>query len=124
MLWALLFYYLFSSSGSDGLVKDIAKHVKEYVHDEATAKQIIAINKEMIREDTTIEKEIAKIKKKLSKLNANRLTSEPEYDAVFTTLDQKRADAREKILDGRFKMKGLMTAAEWNNVYAKAGKQN
>jgi DNA primase large subunit len=120
MLWALLFYYLFSSS-SHGLVKDVAKPVKQYVHDEARAKQIIATNKEMQSEETALEKDTKKIKKRLAKLNENRLTSEAEFQALFAALDLKSADAREKILDSRFKMKGLMTAEEWNNVHVTAG---
>jgi hypothetical protein len=120
MLWALLFYYLFSS-GTHGLVKDIAKPVKQYVHDETRAKQIIATNKEMQSEEAALDKDTKKIKKRLAKLNENRLTSEEEFQALFAALDQKNADAREKILDSRFKMKGLMTAEEWNNVHMTAG---
>ena len=124
MLFAMLFYYIFtlySSGGSDGLVLDITKPVKQYVHDAAKAKQIISVNAEMMSEEAAFEKDEKKAKKQLAKLNSNRLSSEAELNEVFSTLDQKRADARVTILDRRFKMKEMMTAAEWNSVYATAG---
>jgi len=127
MLWAILFLYLyshFSSGCGDGLVKDIAKPVKQYVQDEAKAKQVIAINKEMLNEDAAFEKDIVKAKKNLAKLNGTVLPPRPSLLKFFAALDQERAGAREKIVDSRFKMKGLMTAEEWSNVYATAGRQN
>jgi hypothetical protein len=127
MLWAILFLYLyshFSSGGGEGLVRDIAKPVKQYVQDEVKAKQIIAINKEMLNEEAAFVKDIVKAEIRLAKLNGNRLASEAEFIEIFAALDQKRAGAREKILYNRFKMKGLMTAEEWSNVYQTAGRQN
>ena len=124
MLFALLFLYLFGGSGVDGMVKDIAKPVKEYVQDKAKAKQIIAINEEMLGEEAALRKDTGKAKKQVAKINGNRLASEAEFAEVFAVLDQKRAEAREKILENRFKMKELMTAGEWSRVYATADQQD
>jgi hypothetical protein len=124
MLWAMLIYYFSSSSGMDLLVKDIEKPVKQYVQNEATAKQIISINKEMRSENESANKEIKAEKKLLAKVNRNRLATDAEFDEAFDAIDQMRATAREKILDGRFKMKELMTAGEWSDVYAAADQKN
>jgi hypothetical protein len=124
MLWAMLIYYFSSSSGMDLLVKDIEKPVKQYVQNEATDKQIISINKEMRSENVSANKDIKEEKKLLAKVNRNRLATDAEFDEAFDAIDQMRATAHEKILDGRFKMKELMTAQEWTNVYAAADQKN
>jgi hypothetical protein len=124
MLWAMLIYYFSSSSGMDLLVKDIEKPVKQYVQNEATAKQIISVNKEMRSENEFVNKDIKEEKKRLAKINGIRLATDAEFDEAFDAIDQMRATAREKILDGRFKMKGLMTAQEWTSVYAAADQKN
>ena len=123
MLWAMLYYYLFSVAGS-GLVYDIEEPVKQHVKVEATVKQIIAINKEMLKEDAALVKATEKAKKELAKIHANRLASESDFAEAFAALDEKRALAREKILDGRFKMRELMTAEEWRSVYAAVSQQD
>ena len=121
MLIAMLIYYissLFGGGSSDGLVKDIAKPVKEYVQDAAKVKQILAINKEMLVTEETFAKDIAKAKESLEELNGNRQTTAAEIVAIFADMDQKRAAAREMIVADRFKMQALMTAEEWRKVYA------
>ena len=118
-----LYFLLFSTSSLDALVIDIAKPVKQYVLVEATAKQILAINKEMLSDAADFEKDTKNTKKQLAKLNGNRLASESEFDNAFAALDQKRADARDKIVENRLKMKALMTAEEWSKVYAAEGPQ-
>jgi len=118
MIWALLYLYFFGGASVDLSIMNIAKPVKQYVLDEVKAKEIIAINKAMMSEAAAVEKEIATAKKELVKLNGSRLTPPAEFNAAFAALERKRADARQRILDLRFKMKELMTAAEWNSVYA------
>ncbi len=113
-----LYLFFFSAGGSDGLVFNINEPVKQYILDKATAKQVIAINKEMLNEETDFEKDSGKAKKQLAKLNGNRLSSDASFDEVFTALDQKRAATRDKIVENRFRMKELMTAEEWNKIYA------
>jgi hypothetical protein len=121
MFWAMLFYFLFVTSGGDGMVIDIAKPVKKYVQDEARAEQVIAINKKMISEEAALNEDIAKARKQIAELNGNRLASEAEFAEIFAALDQKRADSFEKMVDSRFKMKELMTAEEWSKVHVTAG---
>ena len=111
-------FAMFGGNGGEGLVKDIAKPVKQHVLDKTKATQIIEINKEMLEAEAAFAKDVAKAKKQLAKLNGDRLAPEGEFDAVFTALAKKRTDTREGIIDRRFKIKELMTAAEWNNVYA------
>jgi len=123
MLWAMLYYYLSSGAGS-GLVYDIEAPVKQHVKVEATVKQIIAINKEMLKEDAALVKDTEKAKKELANIHANRLASESDFAEAFAALDEKRALTREKILDGRFKMRELMTAEEWRSVYAAVSQQD
>ena len=119
MVFILLYLVtLFCGGASDGLVVDIQKPVKEYVQDKAKVKEILVLNEAMLDADAAFQKELKAAKKSLAELNGNRQASEAELAAVFTTLDQKRAAARATILDDRFKMKALMTADEWRNVYA------
>ena len=96
MLIAMLFAFLFSSGGVEGLVQDISKPVKQHVQDKAAMKQILVLNEEMRKEDAALAKDIATARKSLAKLNQNRLTSEAELAAVFAELEQKRANARDK----------------------------
>jgi len=121
MLWAMLFYFLFATSGGDVMVGDIEKPVKQYVQDEAKAEQVIAINKKMLSEEAALKEDIAKARKQIAELHGNRLASEAEFTKNFAALDQKRADSFEKMVDSRFKMKELMTAEEWSSVYVMAG---
>jgi hypothetical protein len=122
MLWAMLFYYL--STGSSGLVFDISEPVKQHVRNETTIKQIIAINEEMLKAEASLQNDTVKAKKQIAKINLNRHASEKEFAEAFAALDEKRARAREKILDGRFKMRELMTAEEWGSVYAETVQQD
>ena len=124
MLIAALFFLLFSSHAGDFQVYDIEKPVKQYVVDTAKVKQILAINKAMLSEEADFNKNNITIKKQLAKINENRLAAESEFADAFTAIDAKRAAVREKILDDRFKMKALMTAEEWNQVYAKTSQEN
>ena len=123
MLWAMLFYYLFSGS-SGGLVYDISKPVKEYVKDEATAKQIIAINKEMIEVEVSFKKVSKKSSEQLNAINENRLSTASEFEQAFAALDAQRTAAREQILERRFRMRALMSAKEWQSVYAAAAEKS
>ena len=119
MFWALLFAYLIILfGGGEGLAKDISKPVKQHVQDEARMKRILAINEAMLKEEAKLAENISKTRKSMAKLNRNRSTSGDELQAVFIAVEQKRTEAREKILDGRFKMKALMTAEEWSKVFA------
>jgi hypothetical protein len=121
MLLAMLYYFLFATSGGDGIVADIAKPVKQYVQDEAKAEQVIAINKKMLSEEAALKEDIAKAREQIAKRNGNRLASEAEFTKIFAALDQKRADFFKKLVDSRFKMKELMTAEEWRSVHVMAG---
>lgn len=49
---------------------------------------------------------------------ATRCTSEAELEELLTALDQRRTASLEKVVDGRFKITELMTAAEWDQVYS------
>ena len=118
MLWAILYFYLFGSSAGGGLVKDISEPVKQNIKIEATAKQIIEINKKMLEEEADFNQTLLEARKQIAKINANRLASESEFIQVFAALDAQRAATREKILDNRFKMRELMSAEEWSRVYA------
>ena len=117
MLWAILYFYLFGSSAGGGLVKDISEPVKQNIKIEATAKQIIEINKKMLEEELDFNQTLLEARKQIAKINANRLASESEFIEVFAALDAQRAATREEILDNRFKMRELMSAEEWTRVY-------
>lgn len=122
----LILLFLLSLFGGDtaGLVFDIEKPAKEYVQDSARVKQILAINKEMLKADEALQKELKAARKTLDKLNENRQTSAAEFSAAFADMDQKNSAARGKIVTSRFRMKELMSADEWHSVYAAAGRNN
>ena len=117
MLIGILVFFLFGSSSS-GLAVDITKPVKQIVEESARAKQIISINKDMLKEEAAFAKVLKKAKKQLAKLNRNRLTSESEFEELLLVLDQRRAEALSRIMADRFKIKELMTATEWGEVYS------
>lgn len=118
MIWALLFGYLIIlMGGGEGLVKDISKPVKQYIQDESGAKQILAINKAMLKEEAMLAKEIQTTRKAMAKLNRSRSTTGEELLAAFTAVEQRRSQAREQILEGRFQIRALMTNEEWDNVF-------
>ena len=114
---------LLGGGGLAGLVPDIQKPVKEYVQDAAKVKEILALNEAMLDTEAALQKDLKAAKKSLAKLNGKRQSSTAEFVAVFAAMDQQRAAAREKIVADRFKMKALMTAEEWRNVYAPAKAQ-
>jgi hypothetical protein len=118
MIWALLFMFLVGGSAGDGWVHDISKSVKEHVQNPAAAKEIISLNKQMLKEEGVFRKESNEAHKRLAKINGNRLASEAEMMEVFASLDARRAEARERILVHRFQMRGLMSAEEWTQVFA------
>ena len=117
MILVLLYMALFGGGGVT-LVQDIEKPVKEYVQDAVRVKQILVLNEEMLDTEAALQKELKAAKKELAKLNGNRLSSEAEITATFQAMEQKRAEARTKIVSDRSKMKDLMTAEEWRSVYA------
>jgi hypothetical protein len=119
----LLIYLATLFGGGTGLVIDIKKPVKEYVQDKAKVKEILVLNAAMLDTEAALQKDLKTAKKSLAKLNGNRLASESEIVAAFEAFDQKRADARARIVDDRFKIKGLMTVDEWRNVYATDSQQ-
>lgn len=116
MIWALLYVYFFGSS-NHGLVKDITNPVKKLVLDEAKAKEIIEINKAMLKADEALNKDLQKAQKQLAELNRNRLVPESEFANLHAALDQQRVEVRNKIVADRFRMKSLMTAEQWTAVY-------
>jgi len=105
-----------------GLVLDVSDAVDQYVHDKHTANQIIDINKEMLATEAAFGKEMTEARDELARLNKNRIASKEAFERIFATVDEQRAKARETFLDSRFKMLGLMTASEWNNVYSETGR--
>lgn len=119
MIWALLYFYFFGSS-TQSLVADLSKPVKAQVQDEAKAKQIIAINKAMRKADADLAKAQKAAGKDLAKLHRDRQAPEAAFLAIHTALEAQRAEARKEIVAGRFQMKDLMTAEQWQAVNAPA----
>lgn len=122
MLIGILVFFLFGSSSS-GLVVDITKPVKQVIEESARANQIITINKDMLKEEATFAKAVEKAKKQLAKLNRDRLTPAAEFGELLLALDQRRTETFNSIVADRFKMKELMTAAEWSRVYSLVSSQ-
>ena len=122
MLWAMLYYFL--SGTSSGLIYDISDPVKQYLKVGAMASQIITINEEMLQEEAEFAEITAKAKQQLSEINTNRLASESDFTVVFTAQYQQLTASRNRILDQRFKMRELMSAEEWRNVYAAVSQQD
>lgn len=119
MIWAILFACIFMMFGGDaGLVKDLSKPVKQHVQDDGKIKEILTLNEAMMKEEAAFAKAVKEARKSLAKLNRDRLTSAEEFQAVFTPLQQQRAETREKIVADLFRMKALMTADEWCKVFA------
>jgi ERCC4-related helicase len=120
MIILLIFLASLFGGGSSGLVQDVKKPVKEYVQDAAKVKALLVLNEEMLDTEAAFQKDLKAAKESLAELNLKRQSSEAEFVASFTAIDQLRAAAREKIVADRFQMKALMTAEEWRKVYAPA----
>lgn len=78
----------------------------------------------MLQEEAAFAEVTAETKKRLADINTNRLAAESDFTEVFTKLDAQRTVAREKVLDNRFRMRELMSAEEWRNVYAAVSQQD
>jgi hypothetical protein len=122
MLMAMLYLYL-SGGANSWLVYDISDPVKQYVVVAETREQVIALNEQMLKEEAAFTQESGKFKRQLATINSNRLATASEFAEVFAALDAQRDAARERILDRRFKMRALMSAEEWQNVYAAVSPQ-
>jgi Spy/CpxP family protein refolding chaperone len=117
MLWALLFYYLFGT-GHENLLQDLSKPIQQCVRDEAKAKQLIELNKAMVKAAGAYSEEQKKALKKLAELNQNRSTPESEFLALHAALEQQRIATRAQVVEGRFQMLALMTPEQWQAIHA------
>lgn len=119
----LILIYLATLFGSGtGLVPDIEQSVKKHIKDQARSEQILVLNAAMLDAEKALQQDIKVAKKSLAELNGNRQAAEADLVSVLATLDARRAAARAKILDDRFRMKALMTADEWHLVYTPEAK--
>ena len=116
MIWALLYFYFFGS-GNKGLVIDISKPVKKVVLDEGKAKQILELNKAMLKAEADLVKRQKEAGKELAKLNLDRQASEAAFLALHVALEQQRVDVRNQIVEARSKMKEQLTAEQWQAIY-------
>lgn len=122
MLWAMLFYYLFSQSSAQSSVIDIADALEAILKDDARVSQLQEINTAMLKLDQDDQAAVAKTKETLFTVNANRSATESEFTGPLDALDAERDAARKAMLDYRFQIRGQLSEAEWTQVYAEAMK--
>lgn len=97
-------------------VRDAAKEV---IKDKDSAKQVVAITKEADKEFKSFTKHINKASKQLVQMNAEYNLTREEIDSFYVQSDERRRAFLERFIELRFQAKNLVTAEEWQAMYAK-----
>ena len=97
-------------------VRDAAKAV---IKDRDRAKQVIAVTKEADKEFKSFIKNINNLSKQLVQMNKDYNLTREEIDAFYLQADKRRRDFLERFVELRFQAKNLVSAEEWQAMYAK-----
>jgi len=100
-------------------VRDAAKEV---IEDKDRAKQVVAITKEADKEFKSFTKNVNKLSKQLVQMNKDYNLTREKIDSFYLQTDKRRMAFLEKFVELRFQAKNLMTAEEWQAMYAKIRK--
>ena len=96
-------------------VRDAAKEV---IKDENRAKQVVAITKEADKEFKSFNKHVIELSKQLVPMNIDYNLTQEEVDSFFNQSDKRRMAFLERFIELRFQAKNLLTAEEWQAMYA------
>ena len=97
-------------------VRDAAKAV---IKDKDRAKQVVAITKAADKEFKSFTKNVNNLSKQLVQMNKDYNLTREEIDTFYLQADKSRKAFLERFVELRFQAKNLVTAEEWQAMYAK-----
>lgn len=100
-------------------VRDTAK---EAIQDEDRAKQMIVITMQADKEFKSFTKNVNNLSKQLVQMNKDYNLTREEIDSFYFQADKRRMAFLDKFVEFRFQAKNLVTAEEWQAMYAKIRK--
>ena len=109
---------LFAGGGIFSL-DNLRDAAKEVIKDTDRAKQVVAVTKEADKEFKSYNKHINKVSKQLVQMNADYNLTREEIDSFYIQSDKRRRAFLERFIELRFQAKNLVTAEEWQAMYAK-----
>lgn len=115
----LLIMWLGSGGVSEYFPKDFKKKLKSEVSDKQQQKDMKAIAKQVDKDVASYRKAIEKVAREELELNADYNADREEFVRLVDRIVGERELVQTKLLDGRFKLVGLMTEAQWDAVFGK-----
>ena len=97
-------------------VRDASKAV---IKDKDRSKQVVAVTKEADKEFKSFTKNVHNLSKQLVQMNKDYNLTREEIDTFYLQADKSRKAFLERFVELRFQAKNLVTAEEWQAMYAK-----
>ncbi len=111
---------LFFGGADFSFEKVFKPFIKEVVEEKDRQKNILDVTKQADDAVKQWRKEVKDVwAKDLKQLIADYDATEAEFEAFHARSKQSRKAMQAQILDARYKFVGLMSEAEWNEMYAK-----
>ena len=100
-------------------VRDAAKEV---INDKDRTKQVVAVTKQAEKEFKLYIKNLNARSKQLVEMNKDYNLTRKDLDAFYIKSDERRMAFLERFVELRFQARNLVTAEEWQAMYAKIRK--
>ena len=124
MIWALLAWLLFDTStgmnalmlnaeGADRLISSIEVVVTDEVRQQNAIEHVNELKSEM----AVFERVFSETGKQLNRLVADHEDTTSELNTLFSDLNDTWEAGQARVLDERFELRKIMTAAEWQIVF-------
>jgi Na+-transporting NADH:ubiquinone oxidoreductase subunit NqrC len=111
---------LFFGGADFSFEKSFKPFIKEVIEEKDRQKEILDVTKQA---DSAVKQWRNEVKKvwaeELKRLLTNYDATEAEFEVFFDRSEQSRKAMQAAILDARYQFVGLMSEAEWNEMYAK-----
>ena len=115
MLLSILFF-----GGDFSFEKSFKPFVKEVIEEKSRQNELLNVTKQADGAVKQWKNEVKDVwAKDLKRLMADYDATEAQFEAFFERSEQSRKAMQARILDARFQFVGLMSEAEWNEMYAK-----
>jgi hypothetical protein len=98
----------------DKAKSDMASLVKKHVADPQKAKEATQVTEEIMAEIKKSREHTRQSHRQLYELNAKYDAAPEEFTKILDEQNNSRMQSASRILGLRFKLKGLLTAQEWN----------
>ena len=100
-------------------VRDAAKEV---INDKDRTKQVVAVTKQAEKEFKSYIKNLNNRSKQLVEMNKDYNLTRKDLYAFYIKSDERRMAFLERFVELRFQARNLVTAEEWQAMYAKIRK--